>query len=158
MFMQRRGPVQSVESSQKSSSVKMFAAQKQSPSVVTEQRQSTSTVPQAVETPEVKQVVHVSPHLEDPVWANAGVRRLERNGALHAAAAAPAPIRFRAFRREICPAVDSSSTGRSSSMDAPPSQDVVHDVADQRFPHQLAALIPSQPTDERNYATSARVA
>jgi len=74
------------------------AQQNTSPSVVLLQRQigSQTSLPHESST----NGSHDQVQRSGDVTANAGVLRLDRTGAVHAIAA-PAPIRFSAFRREI---------------------------------------------------------
>jgi hypothetical protein len=93
--MHRRGAVQSSEVVQFSSSVNASKAQKQSPSVVSLQKQFWPQ--EGASNP--KQSGHVVAH-SVTYWANAGVRRLESTGA-DQATAAPAPMRFSILLREM---------------------------------------------------------
>ena len=96
------------------------AAQKQAPSVVTEQRQPS---PHAADTgvhPVEKHDEQGELHAEDTVCANAGMRKLVSTGADHAIAA-PAPIRLSILRRDIPSGRSISSILPSPFWDPEPS-------------------------------------
>ena len=86
--------------------------QNTSPSVVALHRQA--GMPEQVPHDTFTKGTHVNPQTAGDVDANAGVPRLVSTGAVQAIAA-PAPMRFRIFRREI------SFLGSSSDTDSPPS-------------------------------------
>jgi hypothetical protein len=117
-FMQRSPPAQSLVLSQSLVPVQISSeAQKQSPSVVWEQKHSPKVLlPQCASSLPQKVPWQGSAQVFVGEAANAGVRMLVSTGADHATAA-PAPIRFSILRREIPP----SSFSISESMSPPPS-------------------------------------
>jgi len=99
--------------------------------------------------PSEQSSLHGSSHRGVPA-AKAGVRKLESTGALHAMAA-PAPIRFRAFRREI------RLTGCSSSIQHHPLRRPrpLDDVPDREAVHRPGAVIPGRLGGGSNYTARA---
>jgi hypothetical protein len=108
--------------------------QKQSPSVVTEQRQFD---PQTAETGGLQKQVEHAPVGAHGYAAKAGVRRLLNTGAVQAMAA-PAPIRLSIRRLEI------RLIGTSRSSIEPPSPRVKDPPAEQRLPATRTLRIVQQ--------------